>query len=313
MAPLAHADQTAQLQDVVVVHCQSESRLNGRYRVLSNGSINIPSLGQIVVVTRSSGLIQSLIQDKIADVYGIRDQVVVSVVADRSSAVTITGAVKKELLLTPPTKMTAKELLSLVEVTDSGDASAASVTDAEGHSVPLTSMVRPGDRIRVPVQAARAEIFVIGGVEKPGSFRFYDGMSLKAAVESAGGVGPRGDSKRVFIIRSVQMGPFDLSKDGEVKVQRGDSIRVEAKAEVQYVAVTGLVRKPTNVVWSDKLTAKDAIKQAGGVANPNCFVVVRSLVKINKPEVKVRWRDFDKDKNKDIPLEPGDIVDVVEK
>jgi protein involved in polysaccharide export with SLBB domain len=85
------------------------------------------------------------------------------------------------------------------------------------------------------------------------------------------------------------------------------------RAEVQYVAVIGLVKKPMNVEWSQSLTAKDAIKQAQGVLNPRNFVVVRSVTKVNKPEVKIRWSDFVKDKTKDIYLEPGDVVEVVEK
>ena len=47
--------------------------------------------------------------------------------------------------------------------------------------------------------------------------------------------------------------------------------------------------------------------------NPKNFLVVRSITKVNKPEVKIRWSDFVKDKTKDIYLEPGDVVDVVEK
>lgn len=313
LAASAHADQTAQLRDVVVVHCESEARLSGRYRVLSNGSINIPNLGRVVVVTRNTSLVEKLIEDKISDTLGVKDHVVVKFESDRLSAVTISGAVKNELLLTPPKKMTAQELLNLVEVLDSGDVKAATAVDSEGHPIPLTSFLRPGDRIRVPAAVERPEVYVLGGVAKAGAFPFYDGMTLKAAVESAGGVGPRGDAKRVFILRNGTLGPFDLETQGDVKVQRGDSIKVEAKAEVQYIAVTGLVRKPINVIWSDKLTVKEAIKQANGVVNANYFVVVRSLIKVNKPEVKIRWKDLEKDKNKDIYLEPGDIVDVVEK
>jgi protein involved in polysaccharide export with SLBB domain len=160
---------------------------------------------------------------------------------------------------------------------------------------------------------AKAEVYVLGGVGKAGAVPFYEGMTLKAAVDAAGGVGPRGDSKRVFILRGAQMGPFDLETKGDVKLQRGDSVRVEAKAQVQYIAVTGLVRKPINLEWSEKLTVKQAIEQAQGVLKPEYFIVVRSIVKINKPEVKIRWRDLDRDKNKDILLEPGDVVDVVEK
>ena len=82
---------------------------------------------------------------------------------------------------------------------------------------------------------------------------------------------------------------------------------------MQYIAVIGLVKKPMNVEWTPSLTAKEAIRQAQGVLNPRNFVVVRSVTKVNKPEVKVRWSDFVKDKTKDIFLEPGDVVDVVEK
>ena len=309
----AFADQTAQFRDVVVVHCESETQLNGRYRVLANGSINIPALGRIVVVTRSSELIRTMIAEKISDAYGIRDDVVVKFESDRSSAVTITGAVKNELLLTPPHAMTGKELLSLVDVLDSGDVATATCVDSFGRPGPLTALVRPGDRIRVPAAVEKPEVYVLGGVVKAGSFPFYEGMTLKAAVDSAGGVGPRGESKRVFILRGLTLGPFDLETQSTVKLQRGDSIRVEVKADLQYDAITGLVRKPDNIVWTDQLTAKAAIRQVGGVSRENCFVVIRSLIKVNKPVVRIRWKDLDKDNSKDVKLEPGDIVEVVEK
>ena len=303
----------AQYRDVIVVHCESETRLSGRYRVLSNGSISIPSLGRIVVVTRSGELVQSMIEAKISETLGIRDHVIVKFESDRSSAVTITGAVKNELLLTVPHAISAKELLSLVEVLDSGDASLATSIDIDGKPNSLNGFVRPGDRIRIPVEQARAQVYVVGGVAKAGSIPFYDGMTIKSAVDMAGGVTARGNSQRVFISREIQMGPFDLATKGDVKLQRGDSVRVEAREEVHYISVIGLVRKPINIEWTPTLTAKAAIKQAQGVLNGKNFLVVRSITKVNKPEVKIRWSDFEKDKTKDILLEPGDVVDVVEK
>ena len=314
LTPSAFAQtQTAQYRDVVVVHCESETRLNGRYRVLSNGSINLPSLGRITVVTRSAELAQTLIEARISETLGVKDHVVVKFESDKSSAVTITGAVKKELLLTAPKSMTAKELLSLVDVLDSGDVSLATSVDINGRLNSLDGKVRPGDRIRIPAEQSRPQVYVLGGVTKAGSISFYDGMTIKAAVDMVGGLSPRGDAKRIFILRGAQMGPFDLAKDGEVKLKQGDSLRIEVKAEAQYIAVIGLVKKPLNIEWSEGLTAKKAIEQAKGVLKDKYFLVVRSVTKVNKTEVKVRWSEFAKDKTKDIYLEPGDVVDVVEK
>ena len=313
-APAARAQtQTAQYRDVVVVHCESETRLNGRYRVLSNGSINIPSLGRITVVTRSAELAQTLIEARISETLGVRDHVVVKFESDKSSAVMITGAVKKELLLTASKSMTAKELLSLVEVLDSGDASLATSVDVDGRLNSLDGKVRPGDRIRIPAEQSRPQVYVLGGVTKAGSISFYDGMTIKAAIDMVGGLSPRGDAKRIFILRGVQMGPFDMATQGDVKLKQGDSLRIEVKAEAQYIAVTGLVKKPLNIEWVEGLTAKKAIEQAQGVLKDKYFLVVRSFTKVNKPVVKIRWSEFIKDKTKDIYLEPGDVVDVVEK
>ena len=311
--PAPQSAQVAQFRDVVVIHCETETRLSGRYRVLSNGSINIPSLGRIVVVTRTPDLIQSMVEAKISEALGLREHIVVKLESDRASAVTITGAIKNELLLTAPHGMTAKELISLVEVLDSGDASIAISTDINGRPNPINGLVRPGDRIRIPIEQARPQIYVVGGVTKVGSIPFTEGMTIKTAVEMAGGVSARGDAQRVFILRGISMGPFDLATKGDIKLQRGDSVRVEAKEDVQYIAVTGLVRKPINLEWTASLTAKEAVRQAGGVLNAKNFLVVRSVSKVNKPEVKIRWSDFDKDKTKDIYLEPGDVVEVVEK
>ena len=304
---------TAQYRDIVVVHCESETQLNGRYRVLSNGSINIPALGRFVVVTRTNVLVKKMIESKIAENTGVLDHVQVKFESDRSSAVTITGAVKSELLLAAPRAMSAKDLLSLVEVMESGDVGTAESFDINGRPNPLNGMVRPGDRIRIPIERSRPQVYVLGGVLKPGSIPFHEGMTIKSALDMAGGISPRGNAKRIFIQRDVQIGPLDMQVSGEVKLQRGDSLRVEMATEAQYIAVIGFVKKPIMVEWSPTLTAKAAIKQAQGVLNPKNFIVVRSVTKVNKPEVKIRWSDFDRDKKKDIILEPGDVVDVVEK
>ncbi|HLO99593.1 MAG TPA: SLBB domain-containing protein, partial [Fimbriimonas sp.] len=299
--------------DIVVVRCESERQYDGRYRVQANGSITIPHLGRFVVVTRTEKTIRTLLEQRIAEANGVQDSIQVAITADSTSMVSITGAIRKELQLLAPTNMTAKQLVALADVMESGDAENLEVTDVSGRPKSAAELVKPGDRIRVALVTSRPQIYTIGAVNKVGGVRFYDGMTLKGAIEAAGGLASNADPNRLFVLRGLSIGPLSLEKDSGMKLQIGDSVRAEVKAAVQYVAATGFVRNPSNIEWTAGLTAKQVLAKAGGVLNNKYFVVVRSITKINKKPVKVRWSDLERGRAKDIVLEPGDVVDVVEK
>lgn len=111
-------------------------------------------------------------------------------------------------------------------------------------------------------------IYVLGAVERPGSFAMKRSMSLAEALANAEGADStiKGD-KQVKISRiSGEKIVVDLEQmlrdgTGNIPLRAGDVIYV---TEGQYVVVNGKVDSPGNVPWRKGVTVTEAIALAGG-------------------------------------------------
>lgn len=63
-------------------------------------------------------------------------------------------------------------------------------------------VIRPGDIVRVP-DAPRGTIFFGGQINRPGAFQLSQDLTLRRAVEAAGGLGPLAIPERVELVRMV--------------------------------------------------------------------------------------------------------------
>jgi len=68
--------------------------------------------------------------------------------------------------------------------------------------------------------------YILGEVSKPGEFQYRPGMSLFAAVATAGGYSYRADRERVFIRRANQAIETVYTLDSDIAIYPGDVIRV---------------------------------------------------------------------------------------
>lgn len=68
--------------------------------------------------------------------------------------------------------------------------------------------------------------YVLGEVSKPGEFQYRPGMSLFAAVATAGGYTYRADHERVFIRRPTDAVETEYELTSDIAVMPGDVIRV---------------------------------------------------------------------------------------
>jgi len=68
--------------------------------------------------------------------------------------------------------------------------------------------------------------YMLGEVSKPGEFQYRPGMSLFAAVASAGGYTYRANRERVFIRRANEAIETEYELDSDIAVLPGDVIRV---------------------------------------------------------------------------------------
>jgi polysaccharide export outer membrane protein len=68
--------------------------------------------------------------------------------------------------------------------------------------------------------------YMLGEVSKPGEFQYRPGMSLFAAVASAGGYSYRANRERVFIRRANEAIETEYDLDSDIAIMPGDVIRV---------------------------------------------------------------------------------------
>jgi protein involved in polysaccharide export with SLBB domain len=140
--------------------------------------------------------------------------------------------------------------------------------------------IQPGDVVRVfPVAGrVRNRITVAGNVWAPGPQGFKPSMMIADALKLAGGVKPdaylgdilvtrtRPDSTRVQLRAMLRdtagtvAGDFPLQEDDEIQVFSVSEFRPK-----RYVVVTGAVRKSGRILYSDGMTLRDVILQAGGL------------------------------------------------
>lgn len=300
----------AQARDLVELTFSSESQLSGRFRVSESGSIDVPGLGSVNVITRSPLQIQEALLNAMRERLGRVDEVTIQITADKHSGIAVGGSVLKPIILRRASGVTVSDLAKTVPMLDFADATKAQITDVRGWAASAKYAVRPGDRISIPVKVSLGSLNVVGGVLQAGAVDLRDGMTLADAVGGVGGVSSKGDPKRVFIIRSIVLGPFDLAKDGSVPVRSGDTIRVDLKAAVPLVTVTGLVREPKNIEWTEQLTLFKALESVKGVLDKRVTVRVYSVVNRTKKRLQFKYSEIESGKQKDFALEPGDVVEV---
>ncbi len=265
------------------------------------------------VITRNTFQIQDALLIAMRERLGRVDEVTIQLTADKHSGVAVGGSVAKPIILRRASGVTVADLASTVPLLDFADPSKAQITDVRGWGASAKFAVRPGDRISIPVKTALGSLNVVGGVVGAGAVDLRDGMTLRDALAGVGGVSSKGDAKRIFIVRDIVLGPFDLAKDGSVPVRSGDTVRVELKASVPLVTVTGLVREPKNLEWTEQLTLFRAIEAVKGLLDKKVTIRVHSIVNRTKKRVQFKYADIESGKQKDFALEPGDVVEVTAK
>lgn len=80
-------------------------------------------------------------------------------------------------------------------------------------------------RITVDV-ASFGPFYMLGEVAKPGEFQYRPGMSLFAAVATAGGYTYRANRERVFIRRAKEAVETEYELDSDIAILPGDVIRI---------------------------------------------------------------------------------------
>lgn len=169
-----------------------------------------------------------------------------------------------------------------------------------------------GGTVTPPTGPTAGFVFVIGGVNKPGSVPFRAGMTLADAITAAGGFSARGDRAKVRLERIDKTTfNFDLTTGGGSNpLTAGDQVIVETVGQKRYIQVNGSVTNPGLVEYTEGMTLSQAIMEAGGLAGNTQPGDVTITSSVDGRARKVSFGDIIRGYRGDTKLSPGDILAV---
>ncbi|MFZ4507220.1 MAG: SLBB domain-containing protein [Fimbriimonas sp.] len=275
--------------------------------VLRSGSIELPQVGPIAVV----GMAPADALEKIASVAGRRFP------ADLSLAVF--GGPKTpiwfqdgrnapvEVAFRPG--LTVSQLLSRQVVDPDSDVAASSIQRIDGATLPAADgTLRPGDTLIVPARARTQEVYLLGAVQRPGAVPHRAGLTVGEAIQVAGGLSGRADTKRAEIRSAGTSIPIDLGQESSRILRSGETVFVPVEPETAFVSVGGGVLQPGIVPFAANMTLLDAVENAGGLLRP-----VRAKVIVTPKGGKPSTFDLDDVRRGRKPnpvLKPFDVLEV---
>ena len=236
-------------QDVLAVAVFDQTDLGGKYAVELDGSFSFPLIGRVTAGGRTIREIEGELKARLARGFFKNPQVTVAIEQYRSQRVFIVGEVKNAGTYVLTGDMTLIEALAKAGSTtpSAGDnvvvvrgkgADAAVLPDARadtdvvrlnlkdlqsGAAAVRNIQLADGDTIYIP----RAELaYVFGQVKNPGSYPVQSETTVLQILSLAGGVMPKGSTKRVAVVRVLN----GSKKEFKVKltdiVRPGDTIVV---------------------------------------------------------------------------------------
>lgn len=125
-------------------------------------------------------------------------------------------------------------------------------------SIKDTDLVSPQDTIIV---SGQQWVTVIGEVNSPGRYVTEKEMTIKRAIEMAGGKTNMAEDRKVTILRQGKEGKREESLNDNDPISHDDTIVVQ---EQPWVTVTGAVKNPDRYAIAPGTNGKAAIEKAGG-------------------------------------------------
>lgn len=218
--------------DVVDVMVLGRPEFNPRVQIQTDGTLQLPFLGTV----KASDLTVLQFRERvrtalIAGGYYAEPVVNVAVATYASRYVTVLGDVGQPGLVPVDRAYRVSEILARVGGAKDSGADLLTLRRATGEEIKLDlkniavggpaedPIVNPGDKIFIP----KAETFyVYGQISRPGTYKIDQGMTLRKAIASAGGLTSMGSEKRVKVFRDGrEIKKYDLGaliKNGDVIV-----------------------------------------------------------------------------------------------
>ena len=275
--------------DVLRITVWGHDDLSKDYPVSQDGRVPFPLIGSVQAVGLSTAELAKRIRDLLEKDYLVNPQVIVGIKEYLSKKVNVMGEAEKPGLFYLTGSTTLLELLSkagglsktagkdLVLVRTEGadgKVNAAGSTilrldvrKIQSGDVKENILLQNGDMMFVPKASA---FFVLGEVNKPGTFPLDKETSVLEAITLAGGYGPTAAASGVKVLRRNADGKqetlaLDLAgavpKDKGFRLQEGDTVLVP-KGNTFFVF--GEVKKPGAYQLDKDTNVLEGITIAGG-------------------------------------------------
>lgn len=289
------APQRIKPGDKVTVTCEEEPTLNREYTITRDGLILVAFIGAVPVAGLTEAEASDRIAKKLVDERILaRATVRVRLVEGPTQPVRVRGAISSpsEVPWRPEFKLS--ELLRQVRPTESANLRRIEIQPAVGERIFVDTvgdgemrlaqdpLLRPGDDVFVPILERSPDIIVVGAVNKPGPIAYKAGMTVRQALEAAGGTTVMADLALVRIdLEGGVSDTIDLRDPREDRaLKAGDRVTVTPQESVRSAMVQGQVRRPGRVIWRDGLTLTQALTEAGGAtraARLDRVVIIRNV------------------------------------
>jgi polysaccharide export outer membrane protein len=241
-------------RDLIDIRVYEDEKLNGQRRVSEDGVINLPLLGDVVVMGKTPGEIGQVLKKLLEEKYMQRASVDVQVLEFRSRPIVVMGAVKQPGNLGFSGRWTLLEAITAV----------GGLADNHGHAIHVMRraenglsdqvtievndlLLRADPKANIPIYAndlitvpgtVEVTIYCLGEVARPGAlvFKSDERITVLTAIAHAGGLTDRAAS-RILIKRSAgAAGPAEITvdfrkilagKESDVELTQGDVIVVK--------------------------------------------------------------------------------------
>ena len=271
------------------------------------------------------------------------------IVPATNNLVSTSGAFKREMIFEMLPNETVSDLINFssgfsanaysknIKISRSND-SERKIIDVELKDF-SSLLLNDGDSVFANVKNGKLEnvITIEGALAQPGDYGFVEGMTIRDAIDLAGGLMGLNIDKEIGLSRLMDNGYYEITRmplSSEetlgLKLSQSDNIFIGFKSldsKEKTVSVIGAVKNPGNFIYSKGMTLEEALNRAGGMklsADEQRIEVTRKIIALNKngsqevkkssvtlsldPSIKENWSD--EYKKSDYLLEPFDEISI---
>ncbi|MBV6457485.1 MAG: hypothetical protein HONBIEJF_00597 [Fimbriimonadaceae bacterium] len=309
--------------DRIKIICEQEASLSKDYVVTKDGVVVLPFLGAVMVAGWTPEEAAARIRDRLLDERILTEATVTVTFATQTNRpVTYRGAVKFPGEAPWRLGISLQDILAIAKPTEVADLERIEITPVNGEKITVNAALvdsspttlRPGDALYVPVRAKSEEVFVLGGVVKPGVVEWSKPVTVRTALQLAGGLNGQGDPEGITLRRGKQP-PRNVAASSGEPLEPGDTLVVALLPERRWIMVDGAVKKPGPVDFREGITLSAAIHEVGGILPliPLDRAELKRTVNGKDQITKLNIDQILRGLGGDPKLQPGDRITIVPK